>query len=85
MPRRLNPQQQERTSLAGAFTKFTRRAAGIFDRSDKMLFMQEESRLGIWIGGASNRHTELFERIARECFKEFAPQSVLCRELCARL
>jgi hypothetical protein len=71
MPKRLDPQQQKRRSLARAFTKFTRHAAGIFDRSDDMLFMQEESRLGIWIGSTLNRHAELFDLLAEDYFKGF--------------
>ncbi len=71
MPKRVDPQHQKRRSLARALTRFTRHAVEIFERSDDMLLMQEESGLGIWIGIASSRHAELFERIARNHFKGF--------------
>lgn len=71
MPRRINPQQQKRTSLARAFTKFTLHSAEIVDRSHDVLLIQEKSRLGIWLGVTLNRHVELFERMARDYFKGF--------------
>lgn len=71
MPKRLDPQQQKRRSLARAFAKFTRHATDIFDRSDDMLLSQEESRLGIWIGVTLNRYAELFDRLAKHYFKGF--------------
>ena len=71
MPKRLNPQEQKRKSLARAFTRFTHQVTDIFERSDDALLMQEESRLGIWIGVTSNRHAELFERLAKDYFKGY--------------
>ena len=71
MPKRLNPQQQKRTPLARAFTRFTRHAIDIFEPSDDVLLLQEEPRLGIWIGVTSNRHAELFERLAKDHFKGY--------------
>ncbi len=71
MPKRLDPQQQKRRSLARALTRFTRNAAEIFEHSDDMLLMREDSGLGIWIGVTLGRHTEFFDRIARDHFRGF--------------
>jgi hypothetical protein len=36
-----------------------------------VLFVREDSRLGMWIGVKPIRHAELFERLAKEYFKGF--------------
>jgi hypothetical protein len=71
MPRKIDPQQQKRNSTGRALTKLMRNVNKIFDSGDNVLFVQEDSRLGIWIGVKPIRHVELFDRLAKEYFKGF--------------
>ncbi|MGB9434830.1 MAG: hypothetical protein WBQ89_21480 [Candidatus Acidiferrum sp.] len=71
MPRKIDPQQQKRNSIGRATRKVLRDTSKIFDSADEVVFVQEDSRLGMWIGVKPSRHTELFERLAKECFKGF--------------
>lgn len=69
MPRKIDPQQQKRNSIGRAIKKILRDASRIFDSADDALFVQEDSRLGLWIGVKPTRHTELFERLSKDYFK----------------
>jgi len=71
MPRKIDPQQQKRNSTGRAIKKVLRDSSKIFGSADDEVFVQEDSRLGMWIGVKPNRHTELFERLAKEYFKGF--------------
>jgi len=71
MPKRIDPRQQKRTSLARAIKKFSRDAPTIFESSEEPLFTQEESRLGVWIKVKSIRHADLFDRLAKDYFRGF--------------
>ncbi len=71
MPRRIDPEQQKRNSIGRAIIKLMRNVARIFDSADEATFVQEDSRLGIWIGVKPIRHAELFERLATKYFKGF--------------
>jgi len=46
-------------------------ASKILDSGDNVLFVQEDSRLGMWIGVKPTRHVELFEQLATKYFKGF--------------
>ena len=71
MPKRLDPQQQKRTSLARAVKKFMREAPTVFEHSEEPLYTLEQQGLGFWIGVKSLRHNELFGRLAKNYFKGF--------------
>jgi len=71
MRKRIDPQEQKRTSLARAIRKFMRDAPTIFEPSEELLYTQERLRLGFWIGVKSIRHNELFDRLAKDYFKGF--------------
>ena len=71
MPRKIDPQQQKRHSTGRAIKKVLRDSGKIFDTGDDVLFVQEDSRLGMWIGVKPNRHPQLFELLAKEYFKGF--------------
>jgi hypothetical protein len=71
MPRKVDPQQQKRNSTGRAIKKVLRDSGKIFDPSDEVLFVQEDSRLGMWVGVKLNRHAKLFELLAKEYFKGF--------------
>src|SRR6516164_2108815 len=69
--RRIDPEQQKRHSTGRAIIKLMRNAPNIFDSGDDVLFVQEDSRLGMWIGVKPTRHVELFEQLATKYFKGF--------------
>ena len=71
MRRRIDPEQQKRHSTGRAIIKLMRNAPKIFDSGDEVLFVQEDSRLGMWIGVKPARHVELFEQLATKYFKGF--------------
>ena len=71
MPKRLDPQQQKRTSLARAVKKFMREAPTILEHSEEPLYSLEQPGLGFWIGVKSLRQNQLFERFAKDHFKGF--------------
>ena len=71
MPRKIDPQQQKRNSTGRAIKKVLWNSGKIFDTDDDVLFVQEGSRLGMWIGVKLNRHPMLFELLAKEYFKGF--------------
>lgn len=71
MPKRIDPQQQKRTSLARAIKKFMREAPTIFEHSEEPLYTLEQPGLGFWIGVKSLRHNELFERLSKDYFRGF--------------
>ena len=50
MPRKVDPQQQKRNSTGRAMKKVMRDSGKIFDADDDVLFVREDSRLGMWIG-----------------------------------
>ena len=56
MRRRIDPEQQKRHSTGRAIIKLMRNAPNIFDSGDDVLFVQEDSRLGMWIGVKPTRH-----------------------------
>jgi len=71
LPRKIDPQQQKRNSTGRAIKKVLRDTSKIFDSADDVVFVQEASRLGMWIGVKPNRHPMLFELLAKEYFKGF--------------
>lgn len=71
MPRKLDPQQQKRNSTGRAIKNVLRNKDKIFDSGDDVVFVQEDSRLGMWIGVKLERHPLLFELLAKEYFKGF--------------
>ena len=71
MTRKIDPERQKRNSMGRAITKLMRNGPKIFDSADDVMFVQEDSRLGTWIGVKPSRHAELFDRLAKEYFKGF--------------
>jgi len=71
MPRKIDPQQQKRHSAGRAIKKLLRDSNQLFDSTDDVVFVREDSRLGIWIGVKSARHVKVFERLAKEYFRGF--------------
>ena len=71
MARKTDPEQQKRNSMGRAITRLMRNVPKIFDSADDVMFVQEDVRLGMWIGVKPNRHVELFDRLAKEYFKGF--------------
>ena len=58
MRRRIDPEPQKRNSTGRAIIKLLRSAPEIFDSGDNVLFLQEDSRLGMWIGVKPTRHVD---------------------------
>ena len=71
MPRKIDPQHQKRNSTGRAIKRVLRDSTRIFDSADDALFVQEDSRLGVWIGVKPTRPVELFDRLSKEYFKGF--------------
>jgi len=71
MPRKIDPQQQKRNSTGRAAKKMMRDSDKIFDSADHVLFVREDSGLGIWIGMKPIRRVEVFERLAKDYFRGF--------------
>jgi len=65
MRRRIDPEQQKRNSTGRAIINLMRSAPKIFDSGDNVLFLQEDSPLGMWIGVKPTRHVELFAQLLR--------------------
>ena len=64
-------EHQKQYSTGRAITRLMRNTSKIFQSTDDVSFVQEHSRLGIWIGVKPGRHIELFEDLAARYFKGF--------------